>query len=208
MMKLYCSANSPYARKVRVVAHELGIIQQIEMIDTNPRDPDNGFRAINPVSKIPALIAANGDLIMDSPVICEYLNDVYGQGRLLSAEPAKGWKMRSLVALADATLDAGMAVRVEHLRPDALQSEEWVQSQFATAQRGLVRLEQELEHFENGVNLIGISVGATLGWLIFRYGEQQNWLSGLPKLAAWYQQFQTRPSMQVTAPGQALESHA
>ena len=203
MMKLYCSSNSPYARKVRVVAHELGIIDQIEMIDTDPRNPDNGFRDINPVTKIPALIASNGDLIIDSPVICEYLNDVYGQGQLLPDHSGKAWKMRSLTGLSDGTLDSGMAVRVEGMRPQALQSEEWVERQFATAKRGIERLEQELGTYSEGINLVGISVACTLGWLMFRFGHI-DWLGPHPKLAAWFKTFEQRDSMRLTAPGQPL----
>ena len=203
-MKLYCSANSPYARKVRVVIHELGLVDQVELIDTDPRDPDNGFREINPLSKIPALIANSGDLIIDSPVICEYLNDIYGQGRLLNNEPAKGWKMRSLIGLSDGTLDAGMAIRVEGLRPAHLQSEDWVNAQIATAKRGIARLEQELEYYAQGVNLVAISVACTLQWLCFRYGHV-DWLGPHPRLSQWLSQFGERPSMKITAPGQPLK---
>jgi len=203
MMKLYCSSNSPYARKVRVIAHELGIIDQIEMINTDPRDPDNGFPDINPVTKIPALIASNGDLIIDSPVICEYLNDVYGQGQLLAEHSDKAWKMRSLVGLSDGTLDSGMAVRVEGMRPQELQSEQWVERQFANVKRGIARLEQELDAFSEGVNLVAISVACTLGWLMFRFGHI-DWLAPHPALAAWLKSFETRDSMQQTAPGQPL----
>lgn len=203
MMKLYCSANSPYARKVRVVAHELGISGQIELIDTDPRDPDSGFWDINPVSKIPALIASNGDLIIDSPVICEYLNDVYGQGRLLPSHTEVAWRMRSLTALSDGTLDAGMAVRVEGLRDPAEQSVSWVDKQIATAQRGVARLEKELDAFSGGVNLVSISLACTLEWLMFRFGHV-DWVGPHPDLAKWLQAFGQRESMQRTAPGKPL----
>ena len=111
--------------------------------------------------------------------------------------------MRSLVGLSDGTLDCGMAVRLEGMRPKALQSEEWVERQFAAVRRGLARLEQELDVYAEGVNLVGISVACTLGWLAFRFGDM-NWLAPHPKLAAWYETFASRESMHLTAPGQPL----
>ena len=203
MMKLYCSTNSPYARKVRVVARELGIADQIQPIDTDPRDLTKGFPQINPVSKIPALIASNGDLIIDSPVICEYLNDVYGQGQLLPSQPEQAWKIRSLVALADGIQDAGMAVRLEGMRPPELQSEDWVNRQFGMVKRGIARMEAELDQFSEGVNLVGISLACTIEWLKFRFGHV-DWMGPHPKLTAWLKDFAARDSMQSTVPGKPL----
>mgnify|MGYP000247611397 CR=1 FL=1 len=86
-MKLYNSSNSPYGRKVRVVALELGIQNDINLVDTNPRDPKTGLWELNPLAKIPALELDDGRMIYDSPVICEYLSLECGQGR--RAAPAR-----------------------------------------------------------------------------------------------------------------------
>jgi glutathione S-transferase len=202
-MKLYCSTNSPYARKVRVVARELGINEKIEPITTDPRDPDSGFWALNPVAKIPALMADNGDMIIDSPVICEYLNERYGQGRLLPSEPRQAWKFRSLVALSDGVLDAGMAVRLEGMRVKSEQSPSWVDRQIATAQRGVHSLADQLDVFGSSVNLVSISFACTLAWLQFRHGHI-DWIAGHKKLGPWFNTFEASDSMKKTAPGQPL----
>ena len=74
-MKLYSNAASPFARKCRVIAHELEL--KLEEIRTLPmQDPE--FRRINPLGKIPALVLDDGSVLIDSPVICEYLNHIGG----------------------------------------------------------------------------------------------------------------------------------
>ena len=50
-MKLYSHPASPFARKCRVVAHELGL--KLDVIDVDPRTSDE-LRRINPLGKVPA----------------------------------------------------------------------------------------------------------------------------------------------------------
>ena len=68
-MRLYYSPNSPYARKARIIIHELGLGSRVEeRIVKLPADAE--FRAVNPLGKIPALVLDDGSAIFDSPVIC------------------------------------------------------------------------------------------------------------------------------------------
>ncbi|MCE8021959.1 glutathione S-transferase [Halomonas sp. MCCC 1A11036] len=203
-MKLYLSINSPYARKVRVAIYELGIGQRIEMVETDPRDPSTGFWDINPLGKIPALSLADGGTIHDSPVIGEYINE-WADGDLLPKDAARRWRARTLVALGDGILDAGMAVRLEGMRPEHEQSAAWVEKQLATAQRGVDALERLLPEYEDRVDLGSICVACTLAWLMFRH-ESQQWLSGRERLAAWFEDFDCRESMRSTRPGLSLKT--
>ncbi|PMR72980.1 glutathione S-transferase N-terminal domain-containing protein [Billgrantia endophytica] len=202
-MRLYLSINSPYARKVRVAIHELGIAQRIEMVETDPRDPSTGFWDVNPLGKIPALSLAYGSTIYDSPVIGEYLNELV-DGALLPKDASRRWRVRTLVALGDGILDAGMAVRLEDMRPENERSATWIAKQLATAQRGVDALERLLPEYDDRVDLGSICVACTLAWLMFRH-EEQEWLSGRERLASWFQDFDRRESMRVTRPGLPLE---
>src|ERR1041385_103436 len=111
-MKLYTNPASPFARKCRVVAHELGV--KLEEIVVNARD-DESLRAINPLKKIPALVLDDGSTLFDSPVICEYLNEA-GGGNFSARAPL--WRRVSgrgrplgLRALGDGIRDAAVACR-------------------------------------------------------------------------------------------------
>src|SRR5215475_6432781 len=100
-MKLYGTPISPFTRKAMVIAHELGL-----KLDVVPRPQDQDeFRRINPLGKIPALVLNDGSVLIDSPVICEYLNHVGGgkffPGMSLWRSETGRWKALGLQALAD-----------------------------------------------------------------------------------------------------------
>src|SRR5579862_2534044 len=114
-MKLYGSPSSPFVRKCRVVAHELGLTLYI--VHINPIG-NAELRGHNPLGKVPALVTADGTAIYDSRVICEHLNEIAG-GPLF---PAKG-RIRSLTlqALADGIADGAVARIFESRRAPQLQ---------------------------------------------------------------------------------------
>ncbi|MGB8398340.1 glutathione S-transferase N-terminal domain-containing protein, partial [Bradyrhizobium sp.] len=65
-MKLTFSPASPFARKVRIAAIELGLIDRIEFVAATvaPGQPNDQYaRDINPLKKLPALILDNGEVV-------------------------------------------------------------------------------------------------------------------------------------------------
>ena len=89
-MKLYCNETSPYARKVRVVAIELGLSDLIEEVHCDPFSAPPELLAANPLSRVPTLITEKGESLPDSALIIEYLQT---RGRGLTALPrgSKRW---------------------------------------------------------------------------------------------------------------------
>ena len=201
-MKLLCSANSPYARKVRVSALELDVADRIELVDTDTRDPSSGLREINALGKVPTLVLDDGTAIYDSPVICEYLNAAVGDGRL-TPEGFGLWRMRTLVALADGIMDAGMAARLELQRPEGERSVSWIAKQLDVADRGVEDLQTRLLSFANGIDLAAIAAACAIFWIGFRHPDR-DWLGARPALARWFDGFAQRPSMRRTAPEAGL----
>src|ERR1700716_2272316 len=96
-MKLSFSPGSPFARKVRIAAIELGLIDKIELVPATvaPGTPNDEYSIINPVKKLPALILYNGDVIVDSYVIVEYLDELAGGGKIVPASGTQRWKIKS-----------------------------------------------------------------------------------------------------------------
>jgi glutathione S-transferase len=86
-MKLRYSPASPYVRKCLVLAHEAGLAGRIETVPTATADPASGLAKDNPLGKIPALILKDGQVLFDSPVICEYLDSLHRRPKLI---PARG----------------------------------------------------------------------------------------------------------------------
>ena len=90
-MKLTFSPGSPFARKVRIAAIELGLIDKIELVPATvaPTQPNEAYsHDISPLRKLPALILDDGKVIVDSYVIVEYLDELAGGGKLVPASGA------------------------------------------------------------------------------------------------------------------------
>lgn len=202
-MKLYNSTNSPYGRKVRVLALELGIEKDIDLVDTNPRDSSGGFWDLNPLAKIPLLELDDGRAIYDSRIICEYLATECGQGRLLDDTGRDAWDVRGMAAIADGAMDAGMLVRIEMTRPENERSPSEMARQMATAGRAVDRLQDLLADRDDSADLGTIAAGCCIAWLMFRH-ESTDWLGSRPALARWYERFAERDSMRRTVPGLPL----
>ena len=64
-MKLTFSPASPFARKVRIAAIELGLIDKIELVPASvaPGTANEEYQRISPLKKLPVLILTNGDVI-------------------------------------------------------------------------------------------------------------------------------------------------
>lgn len=60
-MKLVTVPSSPFGRKVAVVASELGLLDQVEVVYDNPWKPDTRVPELNPVGKVPVICAASVD---------------------------------------------------------------------------------------------------------------------------------------------------
>jgi len=197
-MKLYSNPASPFARKCRVIAHELRL--KLEVVDIAARD-DEGFRAINPLKKIPALVLDDGSALFDSPVICEYLNEFGGgkffPGKTVWQQNSGRWKALGLQALGDGIMDAAVACRYEITQPEARRNPDHVARYMATVKAGVAALERM--SFTEPPTIGEITVGCALGYLDFRYADL-GWRDSHPKLAAWYAKFSQYPSMLATAP--------
>ena len=200
-MKLYYAQKSPYVRKALVVANEAGIEDRLEKVDcstTTPVNPDPSNA--NPLKKIPALELDDGTILFDSPVICEYLDTELGDGSLFPRELSARWIALRFQALADGLLDAAILLRYETiLRPEHLCWDDGVTAQMNKIDDALADMEDHAASFGERVDIGTISVACAVGYLDFRF-KDKDWRAVCPKLAAWYEGFAKRPSMQATRP--------
>jgi glutathione S-transferase len=200
-MRLYYSPASPYARKVRVVAIETGLDKKIDMVNVavTPVEPNADVAKHNPLGKVPTLSVKGMDLL-DSPVICEYLDGRHKKHKLLPRKGRDRWVALRLQALADGLLDAALLVRYENaLRPQDKRWPEWTQGQMRKIDGVLAQLEAESRSLKGRPTIGTIAVGCSLGYLDLRFPEH-DWRSRHLKLAKWYAAFAKLPSMKATAP--------
>ena len=202
-MKLNYSPTSPYVRKVLVSALELGLAGRIEKVDSNPWDEADALPATNPLGKVPALTTDDGQVLFDSLVICDYLDGLQPEPSLIPREATARTAVLRLHAAADGILDAAVLRLIEGARrPEAYRWPEWDARQKAKVERALDLLEAEAETLSGPLTLVPIALGCALGYLDFRF-PAEDWRAGHPKLAAWYRDFGSRPSMRDTAPPEA-----
>ena len=107
MLKLLMSPASPFVRKVRVLTREAGRENEVEevRVQTTALATDPAILPFNPTGRIPVLVREDGPAILDSRVICRFLDARFQAG--LYPE-ARIWEVLTLEALAD-----GSAERVD-----------------------------------------------------------------------------------------------
>lgn len=198
-MKLRYSAFSPFVRKVRITAMECGV--ELELVTTNAWAPETDLVEDNPLGKVPALVLDNGEVLYDSPVICEYLDSLHHGHKLIPQDGHERFRQLTLQALADGILDAAVQIRIETtIRPEDKRWNGWIERQQAAITRALDVLEKEVGHW-GGVFLIGpITVVAALSYLEFR--QICDWRHNRPHLTHWFQTIHNRRSVRETEPAE------
>jgi len=197
-MELRYGTLSPYVRKVRVVAEELGIANRIKLVLTNTREKPEEIVPLNPLGKIPTLVTDGSAVLFDSPVICEYLDAEFGSHRFLPASGPRRWEVMTAVALADGIIDSAIMSRQEGARPAAQKSEEAIDWQWRKMKAGLDRFESMAGSFGE-LHMGQITLGCALGYIAVRLPDFPLY-EGRPKLKGWFARMSERPSFQNTAP--------
>ncbi len=201
-MRLIYAPASPFARKVRVLAIETRQDGDIELIDAtgiSPVNPTDTVTRVNPLARIPALLTDGDELIVDSRVICEYLDSRHNHTPLVP-QGEKRWQSLTLAAMAEGILDTAVPLRYETaLRPEQLRWPELIDCQFNRILRTLDYLEQDAATLGEQVCIGRIGLACALGYLDFRF-DTVDWRTGHSDLSAWYSEFCNRESMRQTAP--------
>ena len=200
-MQLIGSPLSPFVRKARVLLHESGLDDSVEVVNlsTTPLETDPRAAAANPLGKIPALVRAEGATLYDSRVITRYLDDLAGGGFY---PVARLWEVLTLEATAEGIMEAAVLITYEaRFRPEELRHGPWVEAQWAKIARALDAVEGRwMSHLAGPPDMSHIALGCALGYLDFRHGAR-DWRDGQPGLADWFAGFAQRESMTRTAPG-------
>lgn len=199
-MKIFFSPASPFVRKCMVIAHELGLADRIEKLPSaaGPVQRDQTIIPANPLGQVPTFITDDGQVLFDSPVVCEYLNDL-GGGSLFPTDKTR-WQVLTEQSMADGMLGAALLARYETaLRPEALRWAGWVEGQLSKVRDGLALIEKNAASLDGRLDIGTITIGCALGYLDFRFPDL-DWRASHPATAAWYEGFSQRPSMQATKP--------
>jgi glutathione S-transferase len=194
-MQLFASLTSPFSRKCRVVALEVGL--DVPVIPSDPYSPSAAFLQINPLSKIPAF--QDGALtLVDSSLIVDYL--IQQGNQRIKALTNESWPTRQRARLAEGLLEAAVAALLESRRPAPYAV--FIERQYDSLRRTLAVLEADHTRLISGDGAVGmaeITLGVALAYLDFRHPTLA-WRDTCPQLAAWDWLVQQRPSFMATRP--------
>jgi glutathione S-transferase len=195
-VKLFGTTTSPFVRRVRIVAAEIG--EPIDRIDTAVEAGMAQLREISPIRKVPVAVV-DGRTLFDSRAIIAWLTTTRGWGGL--APPRDPWRELNLVNAIDAAVES--VVELFYLRRDGVAIDGTL-----TAQRQLDRtdaifawlgrqLAPDGRGFSEGLGLAEISLVCALDWMDFRKAyatERAGRVEGVR--TAW----RDRPSLASTMP--------
>lgn len=139
-MRLIGMLDSPYVRRVAISLHCLGVPFEHEAVSVVSTFAQ--FQRINPVVKAPTLVCPDGEVLMDSSLILQFIEAAHSQG--LHLWPTEAHALQHdfrVLSLAMAACDKGVqSIYERKLRPADKQHGPWlerVRGQLVAALAGL-----------------------------------------------------------------------
>lgn len=218
MLSLYGTVTSPFVRRVRIVADELGIATTL--VDVNVPEHAAEFRGLSPVWKVP-VATWRGRTLLDSHTITELLMAEAGPGPLRPFDPLD-CGARNAITVADGAADA--LINGFYLAKDGIAPEQssYLAKQHQRAAAALGWLDARVRggrvfadepsdvdepHGVDGdndeagnsptVGLVEIALFTALDWMRFRHTYP---IDRHPNLVAFLAIHAERPSFAVTRP--------
>ena len=198
-MKLFFSPTSPFVRKVMVVAHEVGLADRLQRLPSaaHPVNRDKTILPHNPLGQVPTLVLDDGQVLADSRVICEYLDDLGGGALFPRGGPAR-WRALADQSIGDGILDAALLARYERaVRPEDKRWPEWLDGQIDKIRTALGAIEAAVPSLGERFDIGTITFACALGYLDLRFPDL-SWRDRAPATAQWYARFGERPAMRAT----------
>lgn len=143
-MELFTYFRSTSSYRVRIALALKGLDYQalpVNLLEGEHRADD--YRAVNPQGRVPALRTDSGEVLVQSPAIIEYLEEVYPQPALLPAAPEARAKVRGVAALIGCDIhplhNVSVLNQLRQLGHDEGQVNQWIGHWIG---QGLVAVEQ------------------------------------------------------------------
>jgi glutathione S-transferase len=172
-MQLVGHYDSPFVRRVGVSLHLLGI--PFERLPLSVFRHADELRRHNPLGRVPALILDDGEVLIDSAAILDYLDESVGPGRALL--PARGKARREalrFIALATGVGDKCVAIAYERRRAADKIDLNWIarcRGQIDVALAALERSYKADSYTALKLMQAEITIAAVLGYVRLREPE-------------------------------------
>ena len=197
-MRLFISPISPYVRKVEIIAHLKGLGDRLEKVKA--RDVGVDIAALNPLGKVPTFVTDEGEVLIESGLICQYLDEMGTGPRLYGENATARRNILQQEALAQGVLDAAVACRMEvREHGPEQQSAAWLERQHQKLVASLCEIEKNLAHLPEQLGLLQASYACAL-FFIDQHKVYESWRTDYPHLANWYANLRQVPLIAKTEP--------
>ena len=193
---LYNGPNSPFGRKTKITS----LVQEITLEEKIIKVQEANFLdKHNPLRKIPTLLV-NDLTIIDSDNICIYLDSISKKKTLF---PKKEYfKIISMISVANGLMESVLERRMEKIRPNNEQSNNFINKQEIRISRTIKWIENNWNNYEeNYLTMDQIAIACSLEYTNFRLNNQ--WEKDCPKLIKWLINFRKKDFMKSTIPLEA-----
>jgi glutathione S-transferase len=200
-MKLYASPASSFARKIRVLLLEKSLPHELELV--NLWEP-NKLHLANPLGKVPSLELDDGEVLITSPLIADYLDGKHPQPRFIPEDFRARTAVKRWEALADGAMDAVAATLYENrFHDEAKRSQPWLDRQRKKFEGGFGQMEAMLDNRSwcvgDAMSIADIAIACHLGFINLRapqFFPQEKY----PALTRLWKTLEARESFKKTAP--------
>ena len=175
-MQLIGYMDSPFVRRVAVTAQILGIPYEHRELSIF-RDFE-AFSEISPLVKVPTVICDDGQVLVDSHLIIDYLQSLSGDSRLMPSDESNYIRALNVIGTAMVANEKTVQLIYElETRPEALQHQEWidrVQQQLTGAVDLLERQYADVSAwlFDGEISQADITAAITWKFTQFRYPQR------------------------------------
>ncbi|KAL4625032.1 glutathione S-transferase omega-1 [Arapaima gigas] len=94
-IRIYSMRFCPFAQRARLVLNAKGV--RYDVININLKNKPNWFLEKNPLGTVPVLENDCGQLICESPIVCEYLDELYSEKKLYPTDPFEKAQQKMLL---------------------------------------------------------------------------------------------------------------
>lgn len=198
-MQIIGMLDSPYVRRVAITMELLGLAYQHRSVSVF--STYDQFRQINPVVKAPTLVCDDGELLMDSTLIIDYLETIAGRS-LMPADAARRRHALKLIGLALTACEKTAQIMYERrLRPPENQYEPWLQRVGEQLRAALSLLEAEAGQLDAGAEICQAGLTVAVTWRFTQIILPESILAeDYPALAAHSARAERLPAFMATPP--------
>jgi glutathione S-transferase len=172
-MTLIGHYDSPFVRRVGVSLHILDMRFERKLLSVFSNA--DALRVYAPIGRVPVLVLEDGEALIDSAAILDYLDEIAGPERaLLPANGAARREALQLIAFATGASDKAIAIVYERRRTAAKIDQDWLARCRSQLDRALVEIERRLAaapHLADPRKQPGITVTTMLGYLRLKVAE-------------------------------------